>query len=44
MIDLAALLRPDQGQTAISLQLVDKKGFEDWVKAQPARARQAIEA
>jgi leucyl aminopeptidase len=42
--DLKALLRPDQGQPAVSLQLVDKKGFEAWLKAQPARTRKALEA
>jgi len=44
MTDLAALLKPDRGQPAILLQLVDKKGFEAWLKAQPARVRQAAEA
>jgi leucyl aminopeptidase len=43
-MDLASLLKPDQGQPAIPLQLVDKKGFDAWLKAQPARARQAAEA
>jgi leucyl aminopeptidase len=42
--DLKALLRPDQGQPAVTLQLVDKKGFEAWLKAQPARIRKALEA
>ena len=44
MTDLAALLKPDQGQPATALHLVDKKGFEAWLKAQPARVRQAVEA
>ena len=44
MTDLKTLLKPDQGQPAIPLQLVDKKGFDAWLKAQPARARQAAEA
>jgi leucyl aminopeptidase len=43
-MDLAALLKPDQGQPAIPLQLVDKKGLDAWLKAQPARVRQAAEA
>ncbi|HMG46106.1 MAG TPA: leucyl aminopeptidase family protein [Allosphingosinicella sp.] len=43
-MDLAALLKADQGQPAIPLQLVDKKGFDAWLKAQPARTRQAAEA
>ena len=44
MTDLASLLQPDKGQAATALQLVDKEGFEAWLKAQPARARQAAEA
>ncbi|MEO7178644.1 MAG: leucyl aminopeptidase family protein, partial [Allosphingosinicella sp.] len=42
--NLAALLRPDKGQPATSLHLVDKKGFDAWLKAQPARVRQAVSA
>lgn len=44
MIDLKALLKPDQGQPATLLHLVDKKGFEAWLKEQPARLRKATEA
>ncbi len=44
MIDLKALLKPDQGQPATPLHLVDKKGFEAWLKEQPPRVRKAIEA
>jgi len=44
MIDLKALLKPDQGQPATPLQLVDKKGFEAWLGGLPGRARQAAEA
>jgi leucyl aminopeptidase len=44
MIDLKALLKPDQGQPATLLHLVDKKGFEAWLKDQPARVRKAVEA
>ena len=44
MIDLKALLKPDQGQNAIALQLVDKKGFDGWLKAQPGRVRHAAQA
>lgn len=44
MTDLSSLLQPDKGQAAITLQLVDKKGFEDWLKAQPEQARRAAEA
>ncbi|HEY0414425.1 MAG TPA: leucyl aminopeptidase family protein [Allosphingosinicella sp.] len=44
MTELSDLLRPDKGQPATSLHLVDKKGFDAWVKAQPERVRQAISA
>jgi leucyl aminopeptidase len=44
MTDLAALLQPDKGQPATTLHLVDKKGFEDWLKEQPERVRQAVGA
>ena len=41
MIDLKSLLKPDKGQAATALHLVDRKGHEAWLKAQPARLRQA---
>jgi leucyl aminopeptidase len=41
---LSALLKPDKGQPATSLHLVDKKGFDAWLKAQPERGRQAASA
>ncbi|HEY0131528.1 MAG TPA: leucyl aminopeptidase family protein [Allosphingosinicella sp.] len=44
MTDLSTLLRPDKGQPATALQLVDKKGFDSWLKARPARVRQAVMA
>jgi leucyl aminopeptidase len=44
MTDIAALLKPDQGQNAISIHLVDTKGFGTWLKALPPRARHAAEA
>ncbi|HYJ83635.1 MAG TPA: leucyl aminopeptidase family protein [Allosphingosinicella sp.] len=44
MTDLSVLLRPDKGQPATSLHLVDRKGFDSWLKAQPARVRQAVSA
>ena len=44
MTDIGALLQPDRGQPAYALHLVDKKGFEPWLKAQPERARQAVRA
>jgi leucyl aminopeptidase len=42
--NLATLLQPDKGQPATALHLVDKKGFDAWLKAQPARVRQAVSA
>jgi leucyl aminopeptidase len=44
MTDLKTLLKPDQGQPATALHLVDKKGFEAWLKDQPGRVRTAVEA
>jgi leucyl aminopeptidase len=42
MTDLTPLLRPDKGQPATALHLIDKKGFDAWLKEQPARVRQAV--
>jgi leucyl aminopeptidase len=44
MMDLKPLLQPDRSQKATALHLTDKKGFEAWLKAQPARVRHAAEA
>jgi leucyl aminopeptidase len=44
MTDFSALLRPDKGQPATSLMLVDAKGFEGWLKGQNDRVRQAVAA
>src|SRR3954470_1749017 len=44
MADLSSLLQPDKGEPATLLHLVDKKGFETWLKHQPARVRQAAAA
>ncbi|MFN3388610.1 MAG: leucyl aminopeptidase family protein [Allosphingosinicella sp.] len=44
MTDLSKRLRPDKGETATPLHLVDKKGLDDWLKAQPDRVRQAAKA
>jgi leucyl aminopeptidase len=44
MTDLSPLLQPDKGQPATALHLVDRKGFEAWLKAQPERVRQAVAA
>jgi leucyl aminopeptidase len=42
--NLSTHLQPDKGQPATALHLVDKKGFDAWLKKQPARVRQAITA
>jgi leucyl aminopeptidase len=44
MTDLAPLLAPDKGQPATSLILVDKSAFDEWLKSQPERVRQAVSA
>ena len=41
---LAALLRPDQGQPAVDLHIVDKTAFDAWLNAQPERRREAVRA
>lgn len=37
------LLRPDRSETAVRIELVDKKGFEAWKKGQPARLRHILD-
>lgn len=44
MFDPKPLLQADKGQAAIALHLVDKAGFESWLKGQPERVRQAVAA
>ncbi|MDO9490137.1 MAG: leucyl aminopeptidase family protein, partial [Sphingomonadaceae bacterium] len=44
MIDFASLLQPDRKQEARTIHLVDAKGFDGWLKGQPARRRGAAEA
>ncbi len=44
MTDASTLLQPDRGQPAIALVLVDKKGFDAWLKDQPAQMREAAKA
>jgi leucyl aminopeptidase len=44
MTDFKYLLKPDQGQPAIAIHLVDKKSFEAWAKEQPNRVRISLEA
>jgi leucyl aminopeptidase len=43
-MNLASLLQPDKGQPATPLLLIDKKGFEDWLKGQPLPVRQMLAA
>jgi leucyl aminopeptidase len=44
MTDFASLLIADRGQPAHVLRLVDKDGFEGWLKDQPERVRVAVKA
>lgn len=44
MTDLSKLVVADKGQSARSIHLVDKAGYDDWLKAQPARVRTALDA
>jgi len=44
MTGLSPLLQPDKGQAAVPLILVDKAGFEPWLKGQSVAVRQAVSA
>ncbi|MEK6542122.1 MAG: leucyl aminopeptidase family protein [Pseudomonadota bacterium] len=44
MTDFSTMLQPDKGQPARTIHMVDKAGFDDWIKAQPERARVAVAA
>lgn len=44
MTDFSALLVPDRGQKAQDLHLVDKAGFDDWLKSRSAADRRLVEA
>lgn len=44
MPDLSALLQPDRGQTARTIHLIDKAGYDAWLAAQPPRHRAALAA
>ena len=44
MTALGELLQPDKGQPAIAIRLVDPKGFDAWLAAQPPRHRTAVTA
>ena len=44
MTDFATLLRPDRGEPATRLHLVDKASFPGWLAQQPPRARAVLAA
>ncbi|HSG35056.1 MAG TPA: leucyl aminopeptidase family protein, partial [Sphingomonadaceae bacterium] len=44
MSDKDALIRPDRGQKAIDIHLVEKAGFEAWLKGLSGPQRAAVEA
>ena len=44
MTDFASLLVPDRGQKARPIHLVDKAGFDAWLKKRPADDRRLLEA
>ena len=44
MTDFASLLRPDRGEPATLVHLVDKAGADDWLKRQPEPRRALLEA
>jgi leucyl aminopeptidase len=44
MTDFASLLRPDRGEPAHLVHLIDKAGASDWIARQPAPRRALLEA
>ncbi|CAM8660976.1 leucyl aminopeptidase family protein [Sphingobium sp.] len=44
MTDFSDLLKADNQQPARSIQLVDARGYDAWIAAQPARARALVSA
>lgn len=44
MTDYSDLVQPDKGQDARAIHLVDKKGYDDWLKSRSARERAALAA
>jgi len=44
MTDFAALLQPDRGQHARTIEVVHPDGFADWLAAQPPRVRAMVTA
>ena len=44
MADNQPLIQPDRGQEAISIHLVNREGFPEWIKQLSAGQRAALEA
>lgn len=44
MTDFNALVRPDMGEDAHLIHIVDEKTYDSWLKAQPPRVRAALAA
>lgn len=44
MPDLSTLVQPDRGQSARTIHLIDAKGYDAWLAAQPPRHRAAVQA
>ncbi len=44
MTDFSALLQPDQGQSATTIEIVAKDGFDTWLSAQSERVRALVSA
>lgn len=44
MPDLSHLVQPDRGQSARAIHLIDAKGYDAWLAAQPPRHRAALTA
>ncbi|WP_411341132.1 leucyl aminopeptidase family protein [Sphingopyxis sp. J-6] len=44
MIDYSDMIQPDQGQDARAIHLVDKKGYDGWLKDRSARERAHLAA
>ncbi|WP_404339480.1 leucyl aminopeptidase family protein [Sphingomonas sp. MMS12-HWE2-04] len=44
MLDLTTLVQPDRGQAARTIHLIDAKGYDAWLAAQPPRHRTAAAA
>jgi leucyl aminopeptidase len=44
MLDLTTLVQPDKGQAARTIHVIDAKGYDAWLAAQPVRHRTAATA